>query len=203
MKRVSSFIVGAAVAALAIIAVPARPARAADADAALGAFGRPGSVILGVAGATASNQQVDDLAETTRSVAVGLTASTVFQGGWSLGASLSFGYDRTSVPSGVATTNAVAVEARGGRLTRLAPLVSWWPQLGVGYARSGASSTSPTVTIASGNTGGAALADIDAPIVLHPGAHFYIAAGPGLQARFAPDRQSLSLFGRLSFGWCL
>jgi len=201
MKRISSFVAGAAVGALASIVTSAR-ARAADPPAALAAFGRPGSAIVEVAGASARSQEVQGLAETTRTVAAALAVSTVITSGWSLGAGLVLGYGRTTAPSGRITTTELGAELRMGRLTVLAPLVSWWPQVGVGYSRASVSSTDPSITLV-GTARGLAMVDLDAPVLLHPGARFFVAAGPGVEARFSSDTQAFAVLGRVSFGWCL
>jgi hypothetical protein len=201
MQRSSTFAVGAAVAVLAIVATTS-PARAAEPDAALAAFGRPRSVIVGVTAAAAHNQEMTDLSYTNRGFGAELVASMVFAHGWSLGADVPIWYGRTSVPDGSITSTTVGVEARGGRLTTLTPLVSWWPQLGAGYMHTTSSNSDPTVTVV-GSSGGTVMADLEAPLLLHPGAHFFVAAGPGVQLRFSSDTQTATLVGRLSLGWCL
>jgi hypothetical protein len=201
MKRMSSFVWGGAVGALAIV-VTTSPARAAEPDAALAAFGQPRSVIIGVTGATARSQVVDSLAQSTRAFSTQLTVSTVRARGWSLGADVLLGYGRMSASSGDVTTTSIGAEARVGRLTPLAPLVAWWPQLGLGYERAASTSTDPNVTVL-GGTRGVVMIDVDAPVLLHPGAHFFVAAGPGVQLRLTSSDQSVALSGRVSFGWCL
>jgi hypothetical protein len=201
MKCGSSFVIGAAVAALAMVVTPGR-ARAADPEAALATFGRPRSLIIGVTGATARVQEVVSLAETTRSVSTAFTVSSVRAHGWSLGAGLLLGYGRMASSSGNVTTTTIGAEARIGRLTALAPLVSWWPQLGLGYERADTVSTDPNLTLV-GGIRGSVMIDLDVPVLLHPAEHFFVAAGPGLQARLMSDDQSVALIGRVSFGWCL
>lgn len=183
-------------------AVTAVTAVAASAHAAAAAppFLDRGRVLLGVTAASAQRYEVEGLDQVVASFSTELALSVVLGGGWTGGAGALLGYGRASSGGGDLTAVTTGLEARAGHVTPLGPLASWWPQLGVGYARTTASSSDPAVVL-DGSSKGALLVDLDMPLVLHPGPHLFVAAGPGLQARFSSDSQTAALLGRLSFGW--
>lgn len=94
----------------------------------------------------------------------------------SIGAQLGLAYSSTPAQTGGSSSSqtVIAVEARVGYDLPLGDAASIWPRIGIGYTHS---------SISTGGASGSAYQvplNISVPVLWHPGAHFFLGAGPML-----------------------
>jgi len=201
----------ASIVTVAIVTCVVRPAGAAPTEgatpvetaAAAPAFGDPGGAVFEVDFASASRSQDVPTGSSRRALSTGVGAGTVLGGDWTVGAHVSFTYSHQTYQGGTASARDIAAEAVAGRLLPVSSLVSFWLRLGVGYARTNVESSNPTIVLFEPLVPHSFVADADALLLLHPGAHFFVALGPSLRARLGSSSQETALGGRFSFGWCI
>jgi hypothetical protein len=87
------------------------------------------------------------------------------------------------------------VSGRLGHAFSLWPFASFWPVVSIGLERGPQYPADGTAT--------SLIADLDLPVVCHPSPHFFVGAGPTLNATMGGQFDTVNLFGHIVFGGVL